>query len=109
MWLRKSSRTRSAQIRSSAGPTGRGAPQRVPALLFAAAVKYVAGLGAGVLAVIDGENTVHDHVFDAGGILQRLFKRGLVADRVCVEHGDVRGHAGAQDAAVAESIHLRGQ
>ena len=41
-------------------------------------------------ALVEDDLSVHDDVFDPGGVLVRLLERGLVDDTAGVEHGDVR-------------------
>src|SRR5262249_874630 len=60
----------------------------------------LAGLGAGMDAVLHHDGPVHDHVPDAGGKLVRLFIRGDISDRLWIEHYDVGVEAGKQQATI---------
>ena len=62
----------------------------------------LACLRAGVLAVLNHLDSVHEHVGDASGIMVGVLVGGGVLDLVGVEHYDVRPVAFAQFAAAFE-------
>ena len=53
-----------------------------------------------VLAAIEHDRPVDDHVLDAGGVLVRLLERGVIDDTRRVEDRDVGPQAGTQQAAI---------
>src|SRR6185369_14162104 len=55
---------------------------------------------SGVLAVLDDEGTVHQHVLDARWVLVRLLVGGAVGDLARIEHDEIGASAHGDDTAI---------
>jgi len=69
----------------------------------------LACLRAGVLAVLDQRDAVHEDIGDAGGIMVRVYVGGVVLNLVGVEYYDIGPVAFAQLAPALEVERVRGQ
>ena len=76
---------------------------------FAAPVKHMARLRAGVLAPRDHDHAVHDHIGNPDRVLRGVLEGGLVHDRVGVEDGYVGAHAWPEHPAIGEARDLGGK
>ena len=58
---------------------------------------------AGVLSVFDHLYTIDKYVFDAGRVLMRFFKGGVICDCRRIEHDHVRKHSLFEKSAMVEA------
>jgi hypothetical protein len=68
-----------------------------------------AGFGAGVFVVFDDGDAIDEDVFEAGGVMVRVFVGGVFLNGGRIEYDDVRPIAFAQLAAVLEAKRLGGE